>query len=108
MTESEFLALVEATLDRIEATLDENDVPVDWSRSGNVLTLEFDGGGRMVINSQSAMQELWVAARAGGFHFRHDGTFWRDTKDGSELYAHLAALMSREAGQIVRFAPPQD
>ncbi|MNT88793.1 frataxin-like protein [compost metagenome] len=44
------------------------------------------------------MQELWVAAKAGGFHFRHDGAKWMDTRSGAELYAALSTYMSQQAG----------
>ena len=103
MTESEFLDLADATLDAIEASLDrlcEQDmVDVECSRSGNVLEIEFVGNGsKVIINSQAPMQELWVAAKAGGFHFRHDGAKWTDTRSGAELYAALSTYMSQQAG----------
>ena len=71
MGESEFLAQAEAALDAIEAALDrlndEDVVDVECSRSGNVLEIEFiDNGSKIIVNSQAAMQELWVASRSGG------------------------------------------
>ena len=44
---------------------------------------------------------MWVAARSGGFHFRWDGTAWRDTRGGGELMADLSALVSAQAGEPV-------
>ena len=104
MTESEFLAVAEAVLDdiesRIEQTADAADVDVECSRSGNVLEIEFiDQNSKIIVNTQAPMQEIWVAARSGGFHFRMKGDLWLDTRDGSELFAALSSLVSAQAGQ---------
>ena len=104
MTESEFLAVAEAVLDhiesRIEQTADVAYVDVECSRSGNVLEIEFiDQNSKIIVNTQAPMQEIWVAARSGGFHFRMKGDLWLDTRDGSELFAALSSLVSAQAGQ---------
>jgi CyaY protein len=103
MTESEFLATAEATLDRIEAALErasgESDLDVECSRSGNVLEIEFiDNGSKIIVNSQAPMQEIWVAARSGGFHYKRDGERWINTRDRSELFAALSKMISEQGG----------
>jgi CyaY protein len=47
-------------------------------------------------------REIWVAARAGGFHFRWDGSSWRDSRDGSELFAALSKIVSAQSGRAVK------
>ncbi len=106
MSESEFLALAEATLTQIEAALDrlndEDVLDVECSRSGNVLEIEFiDNGTKIIVNSQAPMREMWVAARSGGFHYRWDGGSWRDTRTGCELMAALSDLVSAQSGTKV-------
>ena len=110
MGESEFLAQAEATLDAIEAALDQlNDddmVDVECSRSGNVLEIEFiNNGSKVIVNSQAAMQELWVAARSGGFHYRQKDGKWLNTRDGSELFAALSEIVTAQGGAPVVVAP---
>jgi CyaY protein len=51
------------------------------------------------------MQEIWVAARAGGFHFRMIDGSWRDTRDGGELFSALSRLASAQAGVELAVAP---
>lgn len=101
LTESEFLALADAELGRIERTVeraaDEVDADIEIGRVGNVLTLEFDDGSKIIINSQTPMQELWVAARAGGFHFRRNDGRWVDTRSGEELYVALSRYVSQQS-----------
>ena len=106
MSESEFLALAEATLTQIEAALDrlndEDVLDVECSRSGNVLEIEFiDNGTKIIVNSQAPMREMWVAARSGGFHYKRVGDEWINTRDGSELFAALSGMASEQAGAPV-------
>ena len=106
MSESEFLALAEATLTQIEAALDrlndEDVLDVECSRSGNVLEIEFiDNGTKIIVNSQAPMREMWVAARSGGFHYKRVGDEWINTRDGSELFAALSGMASEQAGAAV-------
>ena len=109
MTETEFLTVATRVLDDIEANVelaaDAADVDVECSRSGNVLEIEFvDNGSKIIVNTQAPMQEIWVAARAGGFHYRLNDGRWLDTRDGSELYAALSRLASGQAGQPLTIA----
>ena len=101
MNETEFLALAEKVLDLIESQADdwegEHDVDLDITRNGNVLTLAFEEG-TIVVNSQAAMQELWLAARAGGFHYRYDGATWNDTRGGPPLHEALSQICTQTAG----------
>jgi len=106
MTESEFLAVAEAVLNDIESRIEQaaeaSDVDVECSRSGNVLEIEFiDQNSKIIVNTQAPMQEIWVAARSGGFHYRMKDQQWLDTRDGSELFAALSSLASAQAGQAL-------
>ncbi|WP_423195802.1 MULTISPECIES: iron donor protein CyaY [unclassified Cupriavidus] len=106
MSETEFLTLASEALDRLEAAVeaaaDAADADIEINRTGNVLEFEFEDGSKIIVNSQAPMQELWVAAKAGGFHFRHDGGQWMDTRGGGELYGALSAYMSQQAGTTIQ------
>jgi len=101
MTESEFLSLADECLRKVEEIFEiafENDeYDVDCKRSGNVLEVEFiNNGSKIIINSQAAVQEMWMAARSGGFHYRYDGVHWRNTRDGSEFFASLQQVAKEQ------------
>jgi CyaY protein len=103
MTESEFLTMAEATLTGIEGALervaDSADLDVECSRSGNVLEIEFvDNGSKIIINSQTPMREMWVAAKSGGFHYRRENDRWVNTRDGTELFASLSRMVGEQGG----------
>jgi len=108
LSESEFLALAEQELDRLERAVEEAadaaDADIEINRTGNVMELEFEDGSKIIVNSQAPMQELWVAARAGGFHFRRDGDRWVDTRGGGELFEALSRYLSQQAGVTLTLA----
>jgi CyaY protein len=109
MTESEFLTLADATLNAIEAALeratDNGELDVECSRSGNVLELEFiDNGSKIIINSQAPMQQMWVAAKSGGFHYKYEDVRWINTRDGSELFAALSVMVGQQGGVALTLA----
>ena len=106
MDENTFAAAAERALERVERALEESGVDADTElKEGGVLEIEFADGSRMVINRHGAAREIWVAARSGGFHFRWDGAAWRDTRDGTELFAALSRLVSAQSGQPVLLRP---
>jgi CyaY protein len=106
MSETEFLDLAETTLTAIETGLDrlndEDLIDVECKRSGNVLEIEFiDNGSKIIVNSQAPLQEMWVAAKSGGFHYKRVGNEWRNTRDDSELFTTLSQLASAQGGAQV-------
>lgn len=106
MNESEFLARAEAILDSLESQVDDwvslYDLDIEAYRSGNVLTIEFDSVVQVVINSQAPMQEMWVAAPSGGFHYRFDGQLWVNTRGGPDMAEALSQIVSEATGQAIK------
>jgi CyaY protein len=103
MSDSEYLTQAEAALAAIERALDDTDADIEFERSGNVLTLEFENRSKIIVNLQPPMREIWIAAKAGGFHFRFIDGAWRDTRGGTEFFAALSDYATQQAGQPIRF-----
>jgi CyaY protein len=102
MTESEYTRLAEATLRKLEHAIEQVDGDIDYELSeGGILQIEFANASVIVVNKQAAAQEIWVAAKSGGFHFRWDGQVWLDTRSGEELFAALSRFASEQSGQAV-------
>jgi len=95
------LAHVESTLDR---WLQDDVIDIDSQRTGGLLELSFPGGSKIVLNTQPPLHELWLAARAGGYHFRWADGAWRDTRDGTEFFARLSREASAQAGKALDFS----
>lgn len=100
-----FLDRVEALLSSIEAAIDRcsDAIDIDALRVGNIVTLTFGNAHRIIINSQEAAQEVWVAARSGGFHFRWDDATnrWDDTRSREDLRVTLTRLIEDETGVVL-------
>lgn len=103
MNESEFHRAVDEVLARIERAAEATE-GVDADLEAGILTLECPDGSRIVVNRQAPTREIWVAARSGGFHFRHEDGRWIGTRDGAELFEALGRLASDQAGEAVSFA----
>ena len=107
MDESEFEQLAAQELLRIESALERCDADIDYARRGDsVLEISCDhDGSQIVVNIHRAMQEVWVAARSGGYHFRWQQGQWFSGREGSELYALLSSALSEQCRQPVVLKP---
>ena len=52
-----------------------------------------------MVNSQAPLQEMWVAAPSGGFHYKFDNSNWVDTRTGTTLQDNLSSIFSDIIGQ---------
>jgi CyaY protein len=94
------LAQLEAACDRIN---DDTDADIDNQRVGGMVTLTFRNRSQIIVNLQKPLQEVWLAARCGGFHYRFDGQRWMDTKGQGEFWESLSRYASEQAGQTLHF-----
>ena len=106
MNDTNFEKLADLTLARVDSALEESGLDADvLLKEGGILEIEFADGSKLIVNRHRAAREIWVAAPAGGFHFRWDGTAWRDSRDGGELFEALSRLASLQSGKPVRLQP---
>lgn len=89
---------------QVDAWLEDDIIDIDASRTGGLLELSFPDGSKIIVNTQPPLQELWLAARAGGFHFRHQAGQWRDTRTGEDFFEVLSRHASAQGGKALRFA----
>ena len=110
LTDTEFHALANSVLLSVEATVDrwlqDDVVDIDSHRTGGLLELSFPNGSKLVLNTQPPLHELWLAARSGGYHYKHVNGQWLDTREGREFFDALSACASEQSGLALRFAPP--
>lgn len=94
-------AAIEARVDRL---LEDDVIDIDAGRTGGLLELAFPNGSRIVVNTQPPLQEVWLAAQSGGFHFKAAGDAWVDTRSGREFFELLSACASEQGGRPLFFA----
>lgn len=109
MNESEFQEIAEQTIEDIQDAIDNSGADIDYDEIGGVLTLEFENGSKIIFSKQGAMNQLWMAAISGGFHFNYDedAEQWIcDSGDNEELYEMLSRLASEQAGEAIALSAP--
>jgi CyaY protein len=108
MTDQEYLDQAESLLRAVEAACDQlnddSDADIDNQRVGSMVTLTFANRSQIIINLQKPLQEVWMAARSGGYHYRWVGAQWQDTKGQGEFFAALSDNASQQSGLDLRFA----
>ncbi len=104
MNESEFVDLAEETIEAIQDAIEESGADIDYDEINGVLTLEFENGSQIIFSKQTPAKQLWMAAKAGGFHFDYDEASQQwvcDSGDKESLYSMLNRLASEQAGESV-------
>ena len=108
MTDIEYQDRAEALLRSIELACDRindtTDADLDNQRVGGMITVTFANGSQVIVNLQKPLHEVWMAARAGGFHFKHDGEHWMDTRQQGEFFSLLSRFASEQAGLPLNFS----
>ena len=108
MTDLQYLDLAEALLGALEAACDrindESDADIDNQRTGGMVTLTFANRSQIIVNLQKPLHEVWMAAAAGGFHYKCVDGRWQDTKGAGEFFADLSRYASEQAGRSLRFS----
>ena len=109
LTDARYRDLVAAVLASVESTIDrwlqDDVVDIDTQRTGGLLELSFPNGSKIVLNAQPPLHELWMAARSGGFHYKHVDGRWLDREE-REFFDALSACATEQAGVSLRFSAP--
>ena len=101
VSESAYQQAIDNVLLQLEDQLErafQADAPFDYESQSGILTIDCGAGGKIIINRQAPLQELWVAARAGGFHFRKADDGWRDTRSHELLEELLGRVLTEQSG----------
>ncbi len=105
MNESEFNDIVDDVLvsieDAIEDACDKTGADIDYETSSGILTLSFSNGTQIIINRQTPLKQIWLAARQGGFHFDYNNDTQQWLCKGKELFSALSEYCSGQAGQTI-------
>lgn len=108
MTDNEFMDQAERLLQQLETACDhlnENaDVDIDNQRVGGMVTITFPNRSQLIVNLQKPLHEVWLAARSGGYHYRHNGQAWMDTKGQGDFWVQLSTDASAQTGMPLNFS----
>jgi CyaY protein len=107
LNDAEYRRLADRVLASIEVAADrwlqDGVIDIDTQRTGGLLEMSFEGGSKIIVNTQPPLHEVWLAARGGGYHYRWVAGRWLDTRDGSEFFAALSQHASAQGGKPLTF-----
>jgi len=103
MDESEFNQRVDDILEQIEDAIEETGADIDYETTGGILTLGFENDSKIIINRQTPLRQIWIAARQGGFHFVYNKHSDQWLREGGvqELFAALSQYCTDQAGEPI-------
>jgi CyaY protein len=106
MEKSLYDRLADECLTKVASWLEDFDPDeLDYAEADGVVTLEFADGTRFVLNRQGAASQMWFAAGARAWHYNWSSAGWVDDKDGHDLLARIAEVVSKKLGRAVE--PPE-
>jgi CyaY protein len=103
-TMTPFTQNYDQTIRDLEQKLEEiidSGIAFDFSRSGDVLTIEFDNGEKIIITPQAPMEQLWISANYAGHRFNWKDDNWVNEKGGQEFSKFLTEALSLQLGMTV-------
>ncbi len=108
LTDLDYHRLTDSLLRRIEAQADawlqDDVIDIDAQRTGGLLELSFPNRSKIVVNTQPPLQEVWLASKAGGYHFAWVDGDWRDTKTAAPFEAVFNEQASLQAGRPLKLS----
>lgn len=105
LTEARFHDLVDATQQQLDIVFEESGLDVDVENSGGVLTVRFENHTQLIFSRQPPLRQLWLAAKAGGFHFDYDEDSgqWMCESTDELLGEMLQRLVFDQTGEALDF-----
>ncbi|WP_085246658.1 iron donor protein CyaY [Gilliamella mensalis] len=94
MNITQFHTLTEQLFNKIELFLDdyasEHDIDLDYETNGNVITISFPNGSKIIVNTQEPLFQVWLATRNQGYHFDYANNNWicnRTNKSFDQIFS---------------------
>lgn len=101
---TEFNETVDALFDQIVEIIDESEAADDVELNQGVMEITCIDKSKIIVNRHAPTQEIWVAAKSGGYHFRCTDGIWLDTRSGEPLPDAISRVVFEQTGQRVSFA----
>lgn len=107
MDDVEYSAAVSQVFKRLVKAIDAADPDlIECDSTGDMVTITAPRSGeKVVVNTQRAVQQIWVAGKGVGVHFSRspDGRWVDDKAKGLELTAWISECVEAVSGQPLRW-----
>lgn len=100
-----YAASISSFFKRLVAAVDAADPDlVECDATGDMVTITAPkSGAKVIVNTQRAVSQIWVAGKGAGVHFSHaaDGRWLDDKGKGLELGAWVAECVREASGVTI-------
>jgi len=106
MEMTEYLKLANALFTNVENKLDEFEDDMDYDTVDGKIEIIFENGSSpLVVNTQRALHEVWLAGGARAWHFQwiEDDQKWFAEAEQEEFYQLLAQLIKERIQKEIAF-----
>ena len=103
LSATQFNETVDALFEQIVAIIDATDATDDIELNQGVLEITCENRSKIIINRHAPTQEIWVAAKSGGYHFRWADGIWIDTRSSETLSDAISRVVFEQSGVRVTF-----
>lgn len=100
---TEFNEAVDALFEQVVEVIDATDAADDIELNQGVLEITCINKSKIIINRHAPTQEIWVAAKSGGYHFKWAGGTWIDTRSGEVLSDAISRVVLEQSGVRISF-----
>ncbi|MDF7669709.1 iron donor protein CyaY [Orbaceae bacterium ESL0721] len=98
MDANTFYSLTDQLFNSVESFLDnyadEHNIDIDYDIHGNVITIAFTNGSKIILNTQEPLFQIWLATSKQGYHFDYLNGDWicnRTDKSFNEIFTTAVA-----------------
>ena len=107
MNNHEYHQKIEQTLlvieEAIEDMIQETDMDLDYESAGGILTIDLGPGGKLILNQQEPLHQLWLAAKSGGYHLDWKDGDWYTDREGEALTDLFNRVFTEQTGVEAKF-----
>ncbi len=103
LSATHFNEIADSLFERIVESIDATDAADDIELNQGVLEITCVNKSKIIINRHAPTQEIWVAAKSGGYHFKLVAEAWVDTRSGEGLFDAIGRVVFEQSGVRVAF-----
>ena len=100
---TEFNVAIDTLFGQVVEIIDTTDAADDIELNQGVLEITCVNKSKIIINRHAPTQEVWVAAKSGGYHFKWANGTWTDTRSGEALSNAISRVLFEQSGVRVAF-----
>lgn len=104
MNDSEYTVAVSLVFKRLVKAVDALDPDVlEADATGDMVTMTAKSGEKVIVNTQRAVHQIWVAGKGMGVHFsvQSDGRWLDDKGKGLELLGWVRECVEAASGEVI-------